>query len=118
MTLIDEVHYDWNAGLGDTVKEKWETLHCFLVDLAKRLTGSSISLQSAAELMGVFCMSKWNNPAPLWINGYIQYRGEYLSSFGKEKPCTLWEDNTLAPEELWLFDDKEKIKITVFNLII
>jgi hypothetical protein len=111
--VVDQVTWDWDDALGDTIREKYEGLYVFLINQQKKLTPDNgmVALTANDIIMSIFDMSwRYHSPIPFYVNGILKYMGNLR--------WELWQDSTLPMDEIWLYNDTEGIKVTVANMII
>jgi hypothetical protein len=113
MTIVDEVRLDWNKLLGDTLKEKFEQLTSFLYGEGKKLTdghglvGISCN-QSVIYLLNMGQTYQDQITPTIVVNGIIEYHGRIVN-------YELWEDITMAPDEIFIHNNDEVVRITLDN---
>ena len=113
--IIDEVIYDWNDALGDTISEKYEALYVFIVDQMKKLPQDKgpLTIQCADTICSILdttAVGLSSNIAPFYVNGVLKYMGSINNKWD------VWLDSFMSYEEMWLYNDDGMVKVLISNL--
>jgi hypothetical protein len=115
-TIEDEVTFNWISAVGDTLKEKYESLHVLLCDSFAKLPANKgvLTIQCSPHLCVMFDTWGYWSPfsfATLYVNGILRYMGEVHGKWA------LWQDPFMSDTEMWLYNDVSMVKIWVNNFV-